>query len=117
MIYLVSCLKKLIMAWDARGLWDFFFFEAHCYNISQWGPGGEKNCQPTSKYFKYFSDIRSSIFFAQTINITGFKNCQKNDDFWWLKIPTGGHIPTEVAAVPLRATGDQWAPVESFDGW
>ena len=46
-------------------------------------------------------------FFAQTINITGFKNCQKNDDFWWLKIPTGGHIPTEVAAVPLRATGDR----------
>ena len=27
MIYLVSCLKKLIMAWDARGLWDFFFLK------------------------------------------------------------------------------------------
>ena len=35
-------------------LMGFLFFEAHCYNISQWGPGGEKTAsllQNTSNTF------------------------------------------------------------------
>jgi hypothetical protein len=53
-------------------------------NGAQEGKKTASLLQNTSNTFP-ISAVQS---YAQTINITGFKNCQKNDDFWWLKIPT-----------------------------